>query len=358
VTPLPLLLPLFAGCRPEPTCAPPAWEDLDGPVFAGVVSDFTAGQLVLGGADGTTSAPVLSVSGDALVRSADGFLYVVERGGPEAVTKIDPDDPLVPVWQAELPAGANAHDLVAFAGALWLPAFGLGEVVVLDPADGSTVQRVDLSAFADDDGNPELDRALVLGDPEVLVVAAQRLFDDPVLGPSVLTSADGRLIALDATGAVVGSWETGPNPRLAMGASEALVSTGLFMLPNAGDERASDGAIRPFSIAEGLGPMWLEEDGVDLYTVVDGTDVVLTVDVDARSQVWCPDGTRWVEHDGWLIDGIPLPDGTLALAGRRGPDGSWPSGVVHFDPRACAPVDAQPVCSSLPPYDLAVLTHR
>ena len=348
-----LLLLIALGCRPELACEPPALDGLETPVFAGVMSDFAAGQLVLGGADGITTEPLFSVSGDAVVRRVDGALYIAERGGPETLTRLDPTDPTVPVWQVQLPERTNAHDVVGFADALWVPAFGLGEVLVFRPTDGELLDRIDLTAFADADGNPELDRALVFDGQ--LVVAAQRLFPDPVLGGSILTSEDGRLIALDATGAVVQSWETGPNPRLEQGAQNAWVSTGLFLFPGAGTERGMDGEVRSFSVADGLGPVWVEEDGVDLYAVVEGTDVLLTVDAEARSQVWCPDGARWTEHDGWLIDGIALPDGSLALAGRRGPEGTWPSGVVRFDPVACVPLTTEPACTVLPPYDLTPL---
>ncbi len=348
---------VLLGCRPDPSCDAPAVEALETPVFAGVMSDFNAGQVVLGDADGVTSAAVLSVSGDALVRVArmdgESQLYVVERGGREVLTRIDLADPGTPVWQVSLPDDANVHDLVGFADQLWLTSYGRGEVLVVDPATGEQVDTLDLSAFADPDGNPELDRALVLDG--LLVVAAQRLFEDPELGASVLTSIDGRLIALDEAGEVVDTWETGPNPRLAMGASEALVATGLFVVPNAEEARATDGVLRPFTLADGLGPVLAEEDGVDLYTVVDGTDVVLTVDADARSEVRCLGGGQWTGHDGWLIDGTVLPDGSVALAGRRGPQGDWPSGVVRFDPLACAPLDATPTCSVLPPYDLTPL---
>jgi len=349
---------LLLACRPEPSCEPPDVSSEEA-VFAAILSDFNVGGLALGNRDGALSEPIFATSGDTLVRVVDGVIYLLERGTVDALTAIDPSAPTVPLWQLALPEGANGHDLVGFEGRLWVPCFGLPEVLVIDPANGSLDQRIDLGSFAESaDGNPELDGAVVADGR--LWVAAQLLTDDPELPGVLYESEGGLLIELDGSGAVERTIEVGPNPRLSGGPGAVLVSTGLFVFPGASPDRATDGEVRRFDpTTGGLSEPLFTETGEDVFSavVMGPSALLLTVDEDSTSRISCVDlGTgevrTWPETIGWALSAADL-GGYAVVGSRRLPTGEEATSF-RFDPIRCERI-GEPMCVSLDPYDLAAL---
>ncbi|MCB9675000.1 MAG: hypothetical protein H6737_07780 [Alphaproteobacteria bacterium] len=355
-----IALLLFA-CRPEPTCDP-AWVPPEAASFVAVLSDFTVGEVAFGSSLGEVGESVLAVSGDTLVRPVDGVVYVVERGTVDAVTAIDRADPGVPLWQTALPQGANAHDLVGFDGRLWVPCQGTPEVLVLDPADGAVLSRIDLASLGEGDGNPDLDAAVVVAGR--LFVAAQQLHDDPEV-PGILFESDGGLLVeLDAAGGVAATFPVGPNPRIeALGDHEIAVMTGLFQFPGASESRVDDDRLQVFDVVTGvLGPVRYAGDGEDFFAAASAGDhlVLLTVDSSASSRVHCLDMRSDGQGEfrfptGWAYTASRLLDDRVVVGDRAQPDAPLGASTFTIDPASCEPLRGGPSCTTLDPYDLAAL---
>lgn len=336
----------MVACKPtEEACVPgPAREPA---TLAVTLTDqrFTSGALGL--VDGDLAVePVQQASADAIVRTDGTTLYVVDRSERDVVTAYDPTSPRCPLWETALPELSNAHDLVPFAGSLWVSAFGTGRVHVLDPSDGSEQQVVELG------GTP--DRAAVVDGR--LWIADQRF--------SVDEQVDGRLVEVDADGTVVGELATGPNPRIVPDDDGLLVATGWYAFAEATyAEDLVDGSLDRLDPRTSTWTSLITEEalGGDIHAVVaDGGRVgVVSVDAEARSTLSCLSGGEVVAgptDPGWLLTGAALDDRWVfgvrsTLTANE--NGTAQAGLLEVDPATCAATGF--VASELEPYDLVAL---
>ncbi len=304
---------------------------------------FTVGALGLLGEDGVDV--VQGISSDALVRTDGDRLYVLGRSDEDTVRAFDPARPGCPLWETALPPRANAHDLIAAAGKLWVPTFGTGELLVLDPADGALLDRLPVGQT--------LDR-VVLHDGS-LWVADQRWDVD--------RRQEGALIEVDPVAErVVGTLPAGPNPRLSPAVDGIYVASGYFAFAEETYEAdLRDGALHHLDPRAERWTRLLTEDelGGDVHAVIPhgGGAVVVAVDADARSQVHCLSEQR-VEGPadaGWLLAGAVVGE-RIAIGVRSsliaGEQLSTP-GILWLDPAGCTQEAFLP--TELEPYDLVAL---
>ncbi len=198
-----LLLPI-AGCGDS--------ADVDEPVTGVGVSsgrcllvaaaEFgAAGSLAVIDVDtGAVGTNVTTTFHDAGVRVIDGAPFVLNRLGRDNVTRLEPDG-LGSRWQYPLGEGANPWDLVSPAPGVGLVSrYGAGDIAVVDldaaaPDVFESGPAIDLSAYADADGNAE--PGVMLVDDDTVWVLLQRLVDfrcDPDT-PSLLLAIDTATLA-------------------------------------------------------------------------------------------------------------------------------------------------------------------
>ena len=135
---------------------------------------------------------LLNLHSDTVVRYYQGRIYVVNRLGQDNILVIDENDPRTPVLQFSTGNGTNPHD-IAFASAskAYISRYDDTRILIVNPQDGSELGTVDLGAFADVDGAPEMSQMAIVDDR--LYVACQLQDRDAGFVPA----ARGILVVVD-----------------------------------------------------------------------------------------------------------------------------------------------------------------
>lgn len=304
------------------------------------------------------------IHSDAVARAHDGLVYVVNRLGGDNIQAIDPAAGYATRWQCSVENGSNPHD-IAFAAPdkAYVTRYERAELLIVDPTTGPDCAAfvrgtIDLSTFADGDGLPEMDQAVVIGGR--LFVTLQLLDRRNFFRPT----ARSLIAVIDvATDTVVGSITlTGTNPFAESAGLAPDPATGKIVLAEVGEfGRADDGGI------ERIDPATLTAEGFfvteqdlggnvsDVVIIDDHHAYAIILDAVARSRVVRFDPTtRQVVStlavaDEFLVDIELGPDReTLYLTDRtlRRP------GVRRFaiaDDTELAPA---PIDTGLPPFDV------
>ena len=187
-----------------------------------------------------------SVHSDAVARTFNGLVYVVNRLFQDNIQVLDPEQGFATIRQFSVGPGSNPQD-IAFVSAerAYVSRYESVWLYEVDPTVGAVTDSVDLSAFADGDGLPEM-AGLAVCDG-LLFVAVQRLDRDyywtPV-PPSYLAVVDTETNSLvdvdpDEPG-IQGIELTATNPS-----TEVLrdPETGLLYVGEAGTWGVFDGGI-------------------------------------------------------------------------------------------------------------------
>ncbi len=128
-------------------------------------SDYISGNTaVFDTGAKTLSDNLLGHFQDAYVRTNGRDVYIIEGGDNSSIMKVDPEHPEVPLWQYSVGAGSNPHDLVFVSAAGYRKGYVLRYnkaalwVVNMDAAKTADFKlgEIDLSAWSDDDGAPEM----------------------------------------------------------------------------------------------------------------------------------------------------------------------------------------------------------
>lgn len=367
------LLALVAGCssggvedRGTGGTPPP----LEGTSAFVVTSDFQTGSFAVFPvlAPESIATNVERIHSDAVARAHDGIVYVVNRLGGDNIQAIDPAAGYATRWQCSVDNGSNPHD-IAFAAPdkAYVTRYERASLLIVDPTTGPDCAgfvrgSVDLSQFADGDGLPEMDQAVVIDG--TLFVTLQLLDRRNFFRPT-----ERSLIAMVdvATDTVVGSIElTGTNP---FAESAGLVPdpvTGTILLTEVGEfGRADDGGVERVDPATRTvsGFFVTERDlggnVTDVVVIDEHTAYAIVLDETARSRVVRFDPTtRQVEAtlaagDEFLVDIERGPDGgTLYLTDRtlRRP------GIRRFAIADDSELPPSPIDTGLAPFDIVFVT--
>ncbi|MCB9701565.1 MAG: hypothetical protein H6711_06730 [Myxococcales bacterium] len=358
----------------------PTILELDGPCqgpvadpsrLAVITTDFVNGSLsVADAAAMSVSLDVAAATTDTLATWADGRLYLVHRFGFNAIDVLDGAS-----WakvgshmvSVDGVAEPNPQTLViGDDGLAYLTLFGAPEVQVLDLAGGGgEVGTIDLSAFADDDGNPEAGVAIACG--STLIVGIQRL--DPSFTPvdqSYLVALDmtlGTAIDLDPSAdgiqglALAGSWprQIRVDPADPSGETILVLTSGIerIHLPSATREWALAAADLEAAGIAGFAPQAFVTDAAGEVAYLAASDgewpaaAVFRAGLDGRAPT-APEK---------VISGIATHEKVLERIGDRlwvGDTTPGASGLRVWDLAAGAPteVTAAPLDTGLPPYTL------
>lgn len=369
------------------TAVPAGWRAPSGPCALDPVdpsrlliatTDFSTGALsVLDLATATIQPDVAPGSTDAIPFAHGGRAVIVHRHG---IDRID-------VWEPEGWSLAAQHALgdeatrpnphaVAFDSQdrAWVTTFAQPELRVLRldaPSSQAEVARVDLSAWADDDGNPEASQIVACGD--LLLVTAQHL--DPgfaragpeqliVVDPATETPLDLDPSTPQADGLpLLGQWvrQLRRDPADASGRTLLALDTGIERI----DLRTG---IRTFAVdptameAADIGqPLQLQSFDVD-----DGGQraylAAYTPDFDqVRLYVVGLDGHEPAIPEPFA-EGFDSVERTLEVVGdrlwygstRQGQPGLWRF-ALSPDSGALPTTELGPISTGLPPYSLVTL---
>jgi DNA-binding beta-propeller fold protein YncE len=339
---------------------------LDGTSAFVVTTDFQTGSFAVFPVlqPDAVARNVERIHSDAVARAHDGLVYVVNRLGGDNIQAIDPAAGYATRWQCSVDNGSNPHD-IAFAAPdkAYVTRYERATLLIVDPTTGPDCAgfvrgEVDLAAFADGDGLPEMDQAVVIGGR--LFVTLQRLDRRNFFRPT-----DKSVIAVVdvATDAVVGSIDlTGTNPFAESAGLAPDPVTGKIVLTEVGEfNRIDDGGL------ERIDPATLTVEGFfvteqdlggnvsDVVIVDDHHAYAILLDAVARSKVVRFDPTTrqvvatLASADEFLVDIELGPDReTLYLTDRtlRRP------GVRRFAIADDVELEPSPIDTGLPPFDV------
>ncbi len=248
-TSTPSAAPTASAVVATPTATP---ESGDRQVFA-IATDFDTGSFATVALDDRGVSPVSAqrrVHSDAVPRVFGGLVYVVNRFGADNIQVLDPGRDFETRFQCSTGNGSNPHD-IAFVDAqkAYVSLYQETDLLIVNPSAASdcsdfVLGRVDLSAFADKDGIPEMDQMAIVGGK--LYVALQHLDRNNFFQPAEA----GEIAIVDvATDAVEGSITlSGTNPVESTkglpvsGDSLVLGETGSFGVNDGGIERVDLGS--------------------------------------------------------------------------------------------------------------------
>ena len=148
-----------------------------------ITTDYSTGSTAfLAPEAAEAEVNMLGIHSDAVGHYHDGRVYVVNRLGQDNILVLDEADLRTPVAQFSVGNGANPHDIEIVApDKAYVTLYDRAVLLIVDPRDGAELGQIDLSAFADADGLPEVSQIVRIG--ERLYLSCQRLDRDGEWGP-------------------------------------------------------------------------------------------------------------------------------------------------------------------------------
>jgi len=332
-----------------------------------VTTDFETGLLATVGVrpPHRVAHPATPIHSDAVVRVAGERVYVVNRFLGDNLQVLDPAHGLATLLQCSTGPGSNPHDVAVLApDKAYVTRYDAKELWVVDPSAASCAgflrATVDLSAFGDADGIPEMDQMALVGDR--LFVSLERLDRTRRFAPA----GRSRLVVLDtASDTVVGVVElSGAN---AFGDSSGLArepGSGKLVVNEAGDiQRTGDGGLErvdPFTLtAEGFFVTERDLGGniTDFVLVSPTKGYAIVLDDQLRNILLAFDPSarrvtrRLLTRTQYLPDIALAPDGILWVAD----DGLPAPGIRLFDPRDDRELTRGAIDVGLPPFSIGFI---
>jgi len=294
------------------------------------------------------------VATDVVLRAAGGQVYALNRFGADNLQRLDPATGLTTAYQVSMGSGSNPHDVALVNGRLYVTRYGATSLRVVDPTDGSELATIDLAAFADPDGIPEMDQmALWRGQ---LLVTLQRLDENTFFSPTDHST----VVVIDpATNQVTGSFDLqGVNPasRLAADGNHLYVTTtGSFGVADGGIERLDDDLTGSTTVVTGKA-LGGDLGQLAIVSPTQGYVVVSALDFSSNRVVAFDPSSGAILGDvyttaAFLPEITASPDGSLlAIADRD----SHAPGVVLVDTATDKVVTTAPVndANQLPPSSM------
>jgi len=307
--------------------------------------------------------PASTIAGDAVLRPLGERLVVLNRFLADNVQILDPSRGLKTVLQCSTGAGSNPHDLALIApDKAYVTRYDLPRLLIVDPSARTCAAfergTIDLGAFADADGLPEMNQVIVEGGRAFVTI--QRLNRRRAFEPT----GPGRVLVIDvASDTVVAELPlSGANP---FGDASGIVrepGTGKLVVGSVGKfGTIGDGGLQR------IDPVTLTvEPGFYVGEEVlggDVTDFVLASPtrgyaiVQAKSERnllvrFDPSGVappeELLSRAGFLPDVAIAPDGTVWVADQTLPA----PGLRVFDPLTGAQMHGGVIDVGLPPFSL------
>ena len=297
----------------------------------------------------------------------DGRVYVVNRLGQDNILVLDETDLRTPLTQFSVGNGTNPHDIEIVApDRAHVTRYDAASLLIVDPRDGTQLGEIDLGAFADGDGLPEVSGIVRVGDR--LYLSCQRLDRDGGWGPVdvsyliVVDLATDTVVDVDPeTEGVQGIALSAANPN-SLAVFGERIAVGVVV--NFGD-RAGGVEIVDAAANRSLGLAVSEEDlGGDITSMVlvDGSrGYAVVADENFANSVRPFDlssgevGPPLESTSGGFIPQLAVDGGRLIVADRGSWDDPDAAGLKLYDAAAGAFL-AGPVNTGLPPMHVVVLS--
>ncbi|MCY3737836.1 MAG: hypothetical protein OXG13_15610 [Gemmatimonadaceae bacterium] len=333
-----------------------------------ITTDFSTGSTAFL-APGAAEAEVnlLGVHSDAVGHYHDGRVYVVNRLGQDNILVLDETDLRSPLTQFSVGNGSNPHDIEVVAPAkAYVTLYETASLLIVDPRDGAQLGEIDLGAFADGDGLPEVSQIARVGGR--LYLSCQRLDRNGGWGPVdvsyliVVDLATDTLVDMDPdTEGVQGIGLSAANPNSLAVAGDRIA---VGVVVNFGD-RSGGVEIVDTAAGRSLGLAVSEEDlGGDITSMVlvDGkrgyavvadenfANSVRPFDLDSGSV-----GEPLESISGGFVPNLAVDGGRLIVADRGSWDDPDAAGLKLYDAATGAFLGG-PVSTGLPPMHVVVLS--
>lgn len=148
-----------------------------------ITTDFSTGSTAFLAANAAEAeVNLLGIHSDAVGHYHDGRVYIVNRLGQDNILVLDAMDLRTPLTQFSVGNGANPHDIEIVApDKAYVTRYDAASLLIVNPQDGAELGQIDLSAFADADGLPEVSQIVRVGDR--LYLSCQRLDRNGGWGP-------------------------------------------------------------------------------------------------------------------------------------------------------------------------------
>jgi DNA-binding beta-propeller fold protein YncE len=334
-----------------------------------LTSDFQTGSVALlepGARQARTD--LLVIHSDAVVRHHQGRAYVINRLGQDNILVLDPAAPQPPLLQFSVGNGSNPQDLeFASDQKAYVSRHNSASVLIVDPRDGRELGEIDLSAFADQDGLPELGEMALVGDR--LYVACQRLDRDAgwVASQSYLAAVDtGSDQVVDWDPAQEGSQalvlqSVNPGNLVVLGSRLYVGQTGQYGVADGGVEvvdlkagRSLGLAVAETELQGDLTALALvsQEKGYAVVSAADFSNSVRPFDL-GTGQV----GPPLEGHSGGYTPDLEVDGDRLIVADRGTFSDPARAGLLVYE-AATGRLLAGPIGVGLPPLSLAVLADE
>ena len=148
-----------------------------------ITTDFSTGSTAFLAANAAEAeVNLLGIHSDAVGHYHDGRVYIVNRLGQDNILVLDAMDLRTPLTQFSVGNGANPHDIEIVApDKAYVTRYDAASLLIVNPQNGAELGEIDLSAFADADGLPEVSQIVRVGDR--LYLSCQRLDRNGGWGP-------------------------------------------------------------------------------------------------------------------------------------------------------------------------------
>ncbi len=149
-----------------------------------VTSDSTTGSFSTVNKNSREATESIgSIHSDAAVRAYGGLVYVINRLNADNIQVLDPNSGYSTTLQFSVGAGLNPQDIAFVNGSkAYVSRYGSAELLIVNPATGKQTGTINLSAYADADGIPEMAQMYITGGK--LYVAIQALDRDSFFAPT------------------------------------------------------------------------------------------------------------------------------------------------------------------------------
>lgn len=233
------------GCLEQPADDPPVASDRLAALV--VTTDYESGAYSVVDVKGRqVQRNIAAVHSDLACRFDEvvGQPFIIERFGADAVDLIDPAQNWRIAKQYSVGAGTNPQDIVAVStDRAYVARLGDKALAVVHPRNGALLDTVDLSAFADEDGIPDITRLHYRGG-KVFALAARLNNFRPTDKSSILV-IDGPTGAVDEEIPLSFVNPSGPLRYSTAVGRLVLIETGGFSSRGGADE--VDGIIEYFN---------------------------------------------------------------------------------------------------------------
>lgn len=333
-----------------------------------ITTDFSTGSTAFLAANAAEAGVnLLGIHSDAVGHYHDGRVYIVNRLGQDNILVLDAMDLRTPLTQFSVGNGANPHDIEIVApDKAYVTRYDAASLLIVNPQDGAELGQIDLSAFADADGLPEVSQIVRVGDR--LYLSCQRLDRNGGWGPAdvsyliVVDLATDTLVDVDPTAeGVQGIALSAANPnsmavvgeRIAVGVVVGFGDrAGGVEIVDTATNRSLGLAVSEEALVGDITSMVLVDQNRGYAVVADENFANSVRPFELSSGIV---GAPLENISGGFIPSLAV-DGDRLIVADRGSFSDPASAGLKFYDAATGAFQSGPIDTGLPPQDIVVLS--